>query len=81
MIRIYFLFVLLFASSLSFAQNKGTATLTDPCLDTKGNAYMDRQAGAFLHEIDAALKKYPPKLSITSSTKANPFAASGCRIA
>lgn len=65
MIRICFLFAILFASPLSFAQNKsaGTATLTDPCLDSKGNAYMDRQAGAFLHEIDAALKKYPPNLS------------------
>lgn len=65
MIRICFLLVILFSASLSIAQHKSTdtATLTDPSLDAKGNAYMDRQAHAFLAEINAALKKYPPKLS------------------
>ncbi|MGN7884456.1 MBL fold metallo-hydrolase [Dyadobacter sp. 22481] len=65
MIRTCFLCVILFSSSLCIAQNKptDTATLTDPCLDAKGNAYMDRQARAFLAEVNATLKKYPPGLS------------------
>ena len=64
MIRSCFLFAILFAPFIVIAQNNsdGTTMFIDPCLDSKGNAYMDRKAGAFLAKIDAALQKYPPKL-------------------
>ncbi|WAC14866.1 MBL fold metallo-hydrolase [Dyadobacter pollutisoli] len=57
--------ILLLSSSVSMAQNRAASTpgIPDPCLDDKGNAYMDRQAQEFLARVNATLKKYPPKPS------------------
>lgn len=64
--RICLLLAILFNSSLCIAQNTANAPrlLTDPSLDSKGNAYMDRQATALLAEVKTILQKYPPELTV-----------------
>ncbi len=49
---------LLFFRLVSFAQNENTI---DPCLDKKGNDYMNRQTTAFITEIKKTITDLPPQ--------------------
>ena len=41
--------------------NRRESVCTDPAIDEKGNAYLDRQHSAFLDKINTTLQKYPPQ--------------------
>ncbi|MCL4691300.1 MAG: MBL fold metallo-hydrolase [Candidatus Hydrogenedentes bacterium] len=61
--NVYCTFVLLLCACTALAQEtESPAVLTDPNLDANDNAYMDRQAEALLHEVDATLTRVPPQI-------------------
>lgn len=63
-LRVAFSFFVCLLADIPHSQGQplraGIAPNTDPSLDKRGNAYMDRQAKALLKEIDSTLFKYPP---------------------
>jgi L-ascorbate metabolism protein UlaG (beta-lactamase superfamily) len=59
---LFLILIQTFAISMAFAQTQASDSgNTDPCLDDRGNAYMDRQSSAFLHEVQEILHANPPR--------------------
>ena len=48
-------------SNLVYGQETSSEINVDPCLDRKGNDYIDRQDEAFLDEINKTLLQFPPQ--------------------
>ncbi|VAX18224.1 hypothetical protein MNBD_IGNAVI01-1969 [hydrothermal vent metagenome] len=69
MLKLGSILILFFISEAFISAQEMNTKLIDPCLDAKGNAYMDRQDAAFLKEINDVLTQYPPSYPAASERK------------
>ncbi|MHA4811627.1 MBL fold metallo-hydrolase [Flavitalea flava] len=70
---IAFSFFVCLLANIHFSQGQslraGIAPNTDPSMDARGNAFMDRQAKALLAETDSILTKHPPGMKIPGNER------------